>query len=201
MRLVKMFGLCVITAVAAMALVGTTSAMAESTALCEEDTAELGCEEALQASHVHFNTPSGEPAHVLSTTVNIVCDTLYLGDTLELGSPLVIHGNFTYSNCKREGTATSCSAKELSSDSLLELLKTGTELGTVSTEFEVLFECPLIFHCVFNGTGQKWTAVGPLHEEPGESKTTLNKVRGLLCPKTAVLDIWLEPLTALYIRN
>jgi hypothetical protein len=201
MRLIKMFGFAALVAIAAMALVGATSAMAESTAICEgSDPGGSTCPGS-EASHLHFATSSSEPALILSSIVNVACQVLYLGNTLGLGAPLIIHGNFTYSKCETESGG-ACTATELSSSALIEFLKNGSEKAEVTYNAEVLVECGALIHCVYNGAGQKWVGVGSLGtDNMSETKTTLNKVSGFLCPKTASLDIWLGALTKLYIRN
>jgi hypothetical protein len=198
-----MFGLAALAAVAAMAFVGASSAMAESTALCEgSDPTGTTCSGATVASHVHFTTPTTEKAHLLSSAINVVCDALYLGDTLALGAPLVIHGNFTYSNCNEEGGTTKCSATQTSTSALIEILKNGSEKAEIKGTAEVLVECSGFIHCVYNGVGLVGAAEGSLGSgHTTITKQTTNKVSGFLCPKTATLDILTESLTALYIRN
>jgi hypothetical protein len=139
---------------------------------------------------------------LLTSAINILCEVLYLGDTLALGAPLVIHGNFTYSNCHEEGGTTTCSAVQTSSSALLEALKSGSETAEVKFSYELLMECAGFIHCVYNGVGLKAAEEGSLgsgHITIG--KQTVNKVSGFLCPKTATLDVLWESLTALYIRN
>jgi hypothetical protein len=200
-RLIKMFGLAALAAVAAMAFVGATSAMAENTTLCESDTAELGCATGTEASHVHFATLSGSPALLLSSVVNVKCDALYLGDSLGLASPLVLHGSFTYSNCETFNSGECKSVVQTSASALISVLKTAVELGEVTGEAEVLVECVGI-HCKYNGVGLKGHAEGSLGSgHTVITKQTVNKVSGFLCPKTATLDITTGSLTSLYIRN
>jgi len=192
--------LYVVTAALAFLALLAPSAMAETGTLCEEDTTASGCE-AAEASHVHFTTLSEEPAKLLSNTVNVRCDTLFLGEALELGAPLIIHGNYTYTNCETFSGGECKSVAEVSTDSLLEVLKTGSEVAEVADTGEVLVECVSI-HCVFKGTGLKAVAEGSL--KSGHltiEEQALNKVSGLLCPKTATLDLLLESLTEFFIRE
>src|SRR6478672_6554514 len=79
----------------AMAFLGTSSAMAESTQLCKAD--ESPCAEGKVIKHVHEETLTGAKAKLLSSLGTVECNLLFLGDTLGSGSPLVIHGHLTYS--------------------------------------------------------------------------------------------------------
>jgi hypothetical protein len=198
-----MFGLAALAAVAAMAFMGASSAMAEDTALCEgSDPSGSTCAGATEASHVHFT--ASVPALLLSSAINVEClSVLFLGDTLALGKPLVIHGNFTYSNCHELNNANvPCTATQVSTSALIEILKNGSETGEVKGTAEVLVECSGFIHCVYNGTGLNGSAEGSLGSgHTTITKQTVNKVSGFLCPKTATLDILTESLTALYIRN
>jgi len=195
-----MFGLAALAAVAAMAFVGATSAMAENTTLCEEDSATLTCPAAEEAEHVHFSTLAGVPALLLST-VNVECTALFLADALALGAPLVLHGAFTYTNCQTFSGGECKSVVEVSSSSLLNVLKTGSEAAEVTGAGEVLVEC-VGLHCVYKGEGLKGAAQGSL----GTGHTVISgqevkKVSGLLCPKTSKLDISTGSLTELFVRN
>src|SRR5436190_2230106 len=107
-----MLGLVALAALMAMAFVGASSAMAENTTLCSNDSEE-SCTE---ITHVHETTLAGEAnqATLLSSVINVKCDVLFLGDTLGPGEPLLIHGHFTYSNCNN-----SCVVTEESADSLI----------------------------------------------------------------------------------
>jgi len=199
-RLIKMFGLATLAASATIAFVGAASAMAENTTLCETDTAELGCAGEIEAEHVHLATLEGSPALLLST-VNIECDVLFLGDALALGAPLVLHGAFTYSNCQTFSGGECKSVTEVSTDSLLEVLKTGEEEAEVTFTGEVLMEC-IGLHCVYNRKGLSAAAEGSLGSGHAViEKQQLSKVSGLLCPKLLQLDITAGWLTELFIRN
>jgi hypothetical protein len=196
-----MFGLAAFAAVAAMALIGATSAMATNTVLCEEDSAGATCPAGQTPAHVHFSTLTGVKAELLSSIVNVKCEVLYLGLTLGLGAPLIIHGNFTYSGCETESGG-ACTAKELSTSALIEVLKTGSETGSVTGNGEVLVECGALIHCVYNGVGLEGSAQGALgNGHVTITKKTVNKVSGFLCPKTATLDILTGSLVPLYIRE
>src|SRR5436189_4158829 len=90
-----MIGLTALAALMAMAFVGASSAMAESTALCTSD--EATCAEANLVKHIH-ETSVGK-AKLLTSLGTTECETLVLGDVTSEGSPLVLSVALTYSNC------------------------------------------------------------------------------------------------------
>jgi len=211
-KLIKMFGLAAIAAIAAMAFVGASSAMAEDTALCTEDSATLACPSGKLVTHVHLETQKLNAAHtalvpakgtLLTNILNVECVALFLGDVLALGAPQLIHGNLSYSSC-----TLGCTVTEISSGGLISLLKEGHELGKVTgTGFQVLVECTELLHCVYDGENLVGHALGPLlSTHTGHvtfSDATVHKVSGLLCPETSKLDADFLPLepTPLYIKG
>src|SRR6266487_2587309 len=96
-------GAAVVAAIAAMAFVGVSSAVAMPTVLCSAN--ELPCATGNVVTHVYFVDTDAE---LLTNTIGgwLCTTTLFLGDALALGAPLVIHGNFTYSGCLRNGSET-----------------------------------------------------------------------------------------------
>src|SRR5262245_49844990 len=97
MKSIKTLGLVAVAAILAMAFVGASSAMAESTALCKVDVGKGECEPPSFIGHVHEVTV-GELT-ILSSILNVSCEALFLGDVEQVGSPEIIVGNLTYSNC------------------------------------------------------------------------------------------------------
>ena len=201
MKSIKAFGLASLVALMAMAFIGASSTMAESTQLCTGDPSG-SCGNTI--THVHVATLSGSAnqATLLSNVINVKCDVLFLGDTLgSLGAPLIIHGGFTYSNC-----TSGCTVSEVSADSLIEVLKLGHETADVTGEGEVNVHCGIFINCTYNGEGLNGTGKGPLlsSETNGEvviSQQALNKVEGV-CPSSLnKLDIVVTPLLATYISS
>ena len=193
MKPLKILGLAALAALVAMAFVGATSAMAESTALCQSD--EGTCAEANRVSHIHEATSEGSKAFLLSF-VKVECDVLFLGDVQNagnLGNPLEILGDFTWSNCKTSG-GTSCTVAEVSgTDTKISVLKSGHELAAVTGAGEFTFKCTPLISCTYNWTGLQAHAFGPLlsEAENGETKLekqVLNRVKGF-CPETSELDL------------
>jgi hypothetical protein len=210
-----MFGLAAIAAVAAMAFVGASSAMAENTSLCTEDVAVgTACPSGKLALHVHFETQklSGGvlvPAKnkLLNPILTVECVGLFLGDVTNatlLGAPLTVLGNLSYSSC-----TAGCAVTESSPDGVISVLREGgEELGKVTgTGFKVLVNCGLsTLHCVYDGQGLVGDGLGALIAgHTGAVKFNEAVVHstgeGLLCPSEAKLDANFLPLEALYIRS
>src|SRR5262245_15304745 len=85
---IKMFGLAALLALMVMAFLGASSAMAETTALCET---EAGPENPCESMITHVHETSVSKAKLLSTST-VECDVLFLGDVQEEGSPMIING-------------------------------------------------------------------------------------------------------------
>jgi hypothetical protein len=201
MKPIKTLGLAAFTALMAMAFLGASSAMAGNTQLCKAD--EDPCAAGNVIAHIHEETVAGAPATVLTSIGNITCNALFLGLTLGLGAPLVIHGNFTYTGCLRNGNA--CTVTEVSTSTLINVLKTAAETASSTLEFEINVHCGLFINCTYNGEGLVGTTKGPLLAAPnGESfinGQNLLHVGGGICPETGKLDIRTTPLLATYIST
>ncbi len=195
MKSIKMLGLAALAALMAMAFVGASSAMAETTALCHEDAA--GC---IALQHVHETTLTGHKAVLETSILTVECDVLFLGDTLTgSGLPLKIHGTFTYTNCG------SCTATEENGPAEIKVTKTGHETGTVVGEGLVHVSCSGL-NCRYNGVGLSGTAKGPLLSTETNGEVSLvnqstNKESGLFCPSTSKLTITTTPLDKIYLRS
>ncbi len=198
MKSLKMLGLGALTVLLAIALGGAPSAMAEGTGLCSVD--ESPCENENIITHVHQVTPEGKKAAVLTSFGNVECDVLFLGEVFEdeTEAPVLLEGNFTYSNCKGPSES-KCEMTETSESSLLSILKEGHETALVTGEANVNVGCGFI-NCTYSREALSGQDKGPLLStlENGEisiSKQTLEPISGLLCPKTNTLDITTTPLT------
>ncbi len=195
-------GAAVVAAIAAMAFLGVSSAVAMPTVLCSAN--ELPCAAAHVVTHVHF--VDGAAKLLAGTSGTVSCTTtLFLGDALALGAPLVIHGNFTYSGCVRNGGPETCEVTETSTSSLLNVLMTAANLGEVTGEGEVHVHCGTFIDCFYKGEGLKGHALGAnLPTTAGDvalSEQEVKKVKGLFCPATAKLDIKAESLTDVYVSE
>jgi hypothetical protein len=203
MKPIKMLGLATLGALTAMAFVGASSAIAENTALCKVD--ESPCEAANRISHDHKTTLSGAKATLLNSISNLLCDVLFLGDTVgTLANPLVIIGTFTYTNCVDEKPNT-CTVTEENSPAEIKVLKEGHETAKETGEGLVKMVCTGIA-CKYNGENLLGTGKGPLLSSETNGDVTINnqsikKVSGLLCPAIAKLDITVTPLSPTYISS
>jgi hypothetical protein len=198
---IKMLGLAAFAALMAMALLGASSAMAGNTQLCKAD--ENPCAAANVISHVHEETVSGAPATVLSSLGDVTAKVLFLGDTLGLGAPLVIHGHLTYTDVLRNGSL--CTITEVSTSTLLEVLRTAAETASLTISFEINVHCGIFINCTYDSQGLTGTAKGALSAPSnGEwfiNEATMHHVGGGICPEITKLDIRMTPLVATYIST
>ncbi|HET7485640.1 MAG TPA: hypothetical protein VFJ64_09740 [Solirubrobacterales bacterium] len=197
MKSLKMFGLIALAALMAMAFVGGSSAMA-GTHLCTAD--EANCAKGNIITHVH-ETSVGK-AILLTNTITVSCNVLFLGEVVEEGEAgqAVVEGNFTFSNC-----GSSCTVTEESASSRVEVEKSGHETGSVAGEGEVLVNC-LGIKCFYNGKGLIGTAKGLLlstaaNGEISLQEKTVNLTKGTFCPSVRKLDITTTPLIGTHITE
>jgi hypothetical protein len=190
-------------AITAAVLTAPTLATASETSLCLEDTAESPCPEEQAATHVHYVTT--EKAKLLTSILNVECDVLFLGNTAESSeAPLFIEGNFTYTSCKR--SSESCAVNEENGPVLISVIKTGHETANVTGEGEVHVKCGAFINCYYEGDELLGKGTGPLLSVATNGEISLqgqetHKVKGSLCPSTALLDIRVTPLEELYIQG
>lgn len=203
MKPIKAFGLVALAALMAMALAGTSSAMAESTALCAVDPGagpEEVCPEEELIEHVHASTTAEIPSVILTSIGNVVCSVLYLADTVELlSSPLVLEGTFTYAGC-----TAGCSVTEENGPSEIKLLKLGHEKADAKLEFLIHVKCNGFINCNYRGEEMKGFFKGlllPFIEEEDFGNTELKKENGFLCPNQAFLDLLVFSLEAFHITK
>ena len=196
MRLIKMLGLAAISAMAATALIGVSSAAA-STALCKESA--NPCPPGQLVTEYHL---LAENVTILTSTVNFSCaETLLKGTLLGLGSPQVGHITaFTFTECKTElGTPCSVSAVLLG---LMNFSQTGKNKGEVSFEKTSLeYECGSYINCAYGGLPELTilsvlgaslpTHAGLVQANGVKLAEDLNHSHGI-CPKVAKWDALYE---------
>jgi hypothetical protein len=192
---VKVLGPITVIAIFAMALLGPSLAMGESTLLCEADE-ESEC--ASPVSHLHTEADDLE---VLTSSMDYKCDGLFLGTVGELGEPQLVEGNFTYSSCNN-----SCIRTEENGPAVIEFLKTGHESAKGTGESLVHVVCGSFINCRYTLQGLVGNVLGPLlsSEENGEIsfvEATLSKESGALCPTIGKLDAKFVPLSPIYISS
>jgi hypothetical protein len=185
----------VLAALAATAFLGTTSAMAESTALCTKDESPCGSKNLV--THIH-ETSVGK-AKFKSSLPTIECTVLFLGEVGAPGTPQLIEGNFTYSSCNNF-----CSFKEENGPAAIEVLKTATELGSITGERLVHVSCPFI-SCNYVGTGLEGHGLGPLTSSQANGSVVITELiiekESGSCPEETFLTLTTTPLSATYIAN
>ena len=208
MKSIKLFGLAALAALAAMAFVSASSASAITTQLCKVD--ENLCASGNEVKHEHSTTLPGHPAVWLSSAGNVLCYALFLGDTLLLAQPQVIHGHFTFGltgdPCVRHklfGGTENCTVTEVSTDSLISVSRTTHESAEVTYSNEVNVHCGSFINCTYNGEGLKATATGPLLSsfENGDvtlTNQTIHSTGGAFCPETAKWHFELMSLEKVY---
>lgn len=197
-----MFGLAALAALMAMAFVGATSAMAESTALCSVD--ENPCATSNQIGSVHEESVG--KAQFASSAGTIRCNTLFSGIIgTKLASPLIISGSFSYTSCELGGS--SCVMSEENGPIELKVLREGHETAKVTYENLIHIKCNGFIDCSYAGT-LVGTAHGPLLSTQTNGEITfsgqaLNKEPGgFLCPsKLITLSSTTAPLSATYIST
>ncbi|HET7485034.1 MAG TPA: hypothetical protein VFJ64_06605 [Solirubrobacterales bacterium] len=192
MKALKTLGLAALAALMAMVFLSAGSAMAEETALC-------GADEAVCTSPITRVHETSVGKAVLLANPKIECNVLFLGEAT-VGSPLVVEGNFTYSNC-----TSGCAVTEEGAPSVIEVLREGHETASVVGEGEIHVNCPGI-DCYYNGEGLAGTAKGPLLSTQKNGEVSLqewevHKTKGTFCPATGKLDITTTPLSATYIST
>lgn len=182
MKPVKMLGLAVVVALAATALIGTSSASA-STALCKVD--ENPCAKANQVTEVHF---VAKPVLIHTSVMDYECDALLSATVGELAeSQTLTAQSLTYTSCNQGCTRT---VKKLGK---LTLERTGTETAKLTgSGFEIYVQCSGKIDCTYAFNGLNGTALGALLTgDNGHlrfEEATLEKIGGLLCPTVATLS-------------
>ena len=220
MKPIKTLGLAAITALAAMAFVGTSAAMGGSSLLCANDTEVLSptlvaCAPPEAVHYVSVKVTlnekkeeitEGAKAIILSSLINVECNVLLAGtvEDRDLVSAHPLHIRVTeegvsYTNCTNNCVVTATGADFL-------LLKTAVELGNLTeVGYQISLTCMFI-KCTFNMVGSVGHFLGALQGDTGgKGHITYNKVRlplqsGAFCPSEAFLDLLLQSLNPIYIR-
>jgi hypothetical protein len=198
MRLIKMFGLAALAAVAATAFIGAPSASASTnTQLCKV--------------HTGLTCPGGEGTETLhlvneglwkflTTFGTVLCLNVLRSDTLlELGNPQIVHDETSYTNCGRNSAHSNCTLT-VEEQRLLTLLKNGLDHGKLTAENGLLrVQCSGFpsFNCVYDTTGIEFE-VG--NNELVAEETPVEVLEGtFFCPESSTLDGVLTTLENTYI--
>jgi hypothetical protein len=202
-RLVKMFGLTALAAVAAMAFIGASSASAGNTQLCKVHTSTT-CPAGSAATGVHFvNEGVG---FLLNNLVDVLCLTvLGQGTPLALGSPQQVHSTaLNFTNC---GTSASHNECVITTEvqPLFNLLHTALNVGQLTAEGGVTrVKCTVFgfikIDCKYGTAGLEFEVKGG---NPATLTTSEKEVTFLggsaLCPDESSLDGTVKTLEAAYI--
>jgi len=196
MRLIKMFGLAALAAVAAMAFIGASSASAKfNTALCKTHTS-LTCPagDVWQGTETIHGVNEGVGT-LLSDLVNILCLTALINiKALGLSkapTPLSARGEGFFSECGTTSSHNNCIVT-VEEQPLGSLLKTGLAAGTLTGETGLVrIKCEDIFG--FINMDCKYDATGIEFEGEGLTVTTnetpVGHVEGSgLCPEESFID-------------
>jgi hypothetical protein len=212
-----MVGLAALTALAAMAIVGATSAMAtEATALCKVN--QNPCEAANLVTEQHMTLVGNGVLHGLSPLFNVLClSGLVLGEVLGLaaagsGGQQIHLSKLDFTLCGTNSTHTNCEIKQLVLPLLVDVLKTAANLGTATgLNGETLIKCtiPLIgtIDCVYEGAGLgfdvKSAGGTDGHGMLNAEATPVNKTAGSgFCSEESTITTGLlEPLTDTYLST
>ena len=218
MRLTEMFGLAALAAVAAMAFLGASSAMAElPTTLCEEGSETLTCPEGKQAKSFTMLAKTT----TLLASLEILClhssaKVTVEGETLTpAGTRLAVQlSELQFKECARVSTGghSDCTVTVLKQP-LLQVLKTKANLGTAKVNpaapAEINVKCGSFINCTYSETTKPLTVESAGHTEgAGRGMLTASKVevakgKGFLCPASAEWDALYEPLEGkpLWVRS
>jgi hypothetical protein len=217
-RLIKIFGLAAITAVAAMAFIGASSATAGTTALCTAN--ETPCADLNLASTVHLESVGST---VLLSSVTVLCLKSLAQGNVEVnattGKRLAASNlgvkltALTWEKCGTNAAHDNCTVSNLGELALFDVLRTVAGLGTANalalnqTHVRVLVNCSGL-HCIYgspNVTGFTVESAGhngAAHKGLFKAKgLTVPELSGFLCPNHSLWDALYESLTNLYITT
>ncbi|HEX6752254.1 MAG TPA: hypothetical protein VF093_01515 [Solirubrobacterales bacterium] len=198
MRLIKMFGLAALAAVAAMAFVGAAPVSATSTQVCNSHTG-LTCGAGQGAGTIHAVLAAGTVLKILAL-INILClGELWESTALGLGNPQSIHFTSKIATGCGTGSAHNNCTLTTQEQPLANLLKTGLDEGTLTlTSGRLRLQCSnLGLDCVYDAEGMELWG-GGTHWTMEETPT--NELGGkFFCPDEGLVDSLMETLTDAHI--
>ena len=208
MRLVRTIGLAAIAALAAMALVGASTASAEvekPTVLCNvHENLECPAGHKVEGEELPLALLGGGVGQLLNSLLNVLClnvlatvTPLDLGELKTTGAQPVHSLHSEYTGCGAEGLHNNCTVTVLE-EPLFDLLKTGLDQGSATAlNGKTEIECKnstffkITIKCKYNTTGLLLSAGG---NHITANETVVNKESGTLCPSTSKIDGLLGPL-------
>lgn len=211
MRHIRTLGLAVIAVVAAMALVGAGTAMAEgTTTLCKTNTTPCPAAQRYAAGTALEGLATNPTllGKFIGITGTISCEHSVVAGTLDsaIGTPLtgtISTISFT-GNCK-DSFGDTCSVSTVKTGKL-DLLRTGPNVGTAtSLGNEILVKCSgfINMDCVFGGTPQLKAEGSPVKELTA-TNAALTAISGSGCPANPQWDALykiVKPTTEVFISS
>jgi len=208
MRLTKVFGLTVITAVAAMALIGAAPAIAGNTALCSTNNGGLlTCPIEKQVTSFHSVALN---SGFLTTVGNVTCkEALAEGSVLGLAAPQISHlTKFNWTGCTNSlGGACTVTTIKLG---LILFLKTAVNLGAIVYD-NLIFRivCAPFIDCEYTPVGAAHLLGSSLPLLGGESNGGFGGTKLTLAPASPLdvpcpegsWDYFYESLTPLWVKT
>jgi hypothetical protein len=205
MRSIRPFGILTVAAVAAMALVGASSAAAtQSTALCNVN--ESPCAAANGTTSVHL-IATNPLLH--TSSIDLKCESSLLkASILALGNPQVLHlEELTWIGCKSHG-GTSCNVSTVLKGliNILKLSSTDAHWKFIGGNTVWLVECGAFIHCSYGGepTYLLLSAELPTHTGTLHANTTVtasNDHDSFFCPSTSTWLALYESLSDVWISS
>jgi len=185
-----------VAAMATFVLVGPSTAMAETTALCsvEQDP----CEEGNQITEISYEA---NDLVVLTTLMDYTCDSSFSAGVSELGEPQTLEVTaMTYTSCNQGCSRT---VEELGT---FKVTRTGEEVGEVfGSGFVVHVVCGSTINCTYTFDELTGTIQGAsLTEDNGHitfQEAEFVKHSGFLCPTVAKLDALFVASEPVYVSS
>lgn len=214
MRLIKMSGVAMLAAIATMALVGASPAMAENTALCKA--LESPCHEESLVTAIHMELTEGTVWRLgtLEPELIVLCLKVLLQATVgELGSPQKLAvSELVFKECGTNKTHDNCTVEATQSMFEADLLKTALNLGEFEfLEIDLWVRCTIlkvpVIDCKYNLKGVPFHFAGfggtNKHGMLREAPTVLEPLPGQKnCPIfSEIFEGLLEPLTDVYVAT
>jgi hypothetical protein len=188
MRFIKMLGIAAVMAAAAMALVGTSSALAGPTSLCgsHEDECDSPFAKGTTIVGLAENNPPAHPLLLNTNSVDVICEHSEIKGKTDavLGNPLSgTVTSLTWSNCETHG-GTECDVTTVKNGTML-LLRTGLDVGTMQSHgTEVNVDCGSFIDCTYGGL-PSLDVEGGSPAKVSAKNITLEETAGTFCPDTA----------------
>lgn len=188
-----------VAAMAAVAFMAPSFAIAETTALCTVD--ENPCKEANQVTEVSFTAHNNiSILSPLEGKYSYGCDASLSATASKLGETQTLKAlSLVFSSCGQGCTRTTETLGTFT------VSKAGTEAAEITANgFTMKVSYSGFSNCVYSFEGQTGTLKGALLAENGHItyfEAPLKLVSGLLCPKEALFDALFEAANPIYVSS